>query len=481
VNRTQERAVAAMRAIGDTVTGAPPLPPLPRAGTFRARRRGAADGRTWRGWLVPAAAAVAMLAIAVSLVVVRSLVRGSAPATPAASAVPRYYVTLSRGIVGWYANDPGTASETPNAVIVGSTATGKRLATVPAPKGLTFNVVAGAADDRTFVVGAISSSAKEDRLGRPETWYLLRLSPGSAHVARLTRLPISRSLDLTGVALSPDGSTLAVSAVRLLGPPAIPATGWPQLAVLSLVPGKALLRQWSATSGEITTSAPTAKYVPEGLNEDALSSALRWSADGRQLAFAWNGKQIRLLDLGSAASRQPDLVKASTERATIGTRASSYTCNAAEGWQVSAGATTVTCAGSYTPPPFPGLGTGTGSGAAKDCGKTPVHPAIIQDTRLSDRDELSALAWSAGCIGSAMQDSGTGVGWASANGSTVVGQLGGDSIEYPARSVPSGQSSVEIGHHADQLGVFTREKSSKEKFSKLPALPDSENPADAAW
>jgi hypothetical protein len=209
---TQERAVAAMRAIGDTVTGAPPLRlparaaaaepsqlPGPAPSPRRARpdrlarpprparpaRLSGPAGRAWRLWLVPAAAAVAVVALAVSLALVRSVPKesGASPGTgtsavPGAggfAGVPPYYVTLPA--FGWYAYAPATPQATAAGLVIGETATGKRLATVPPPHGMTFNVVTGAADDRTFVVGATSYQPGEKTVSTiwSETWYLLRI------------------------------------------------------------------------------------------------------------------------------------------------------------------------------------------------------------------------------------------------------------------------------------------------------------------
>ena len=127
---TEERAVAAMRAIGDTVTGAPPLRLTPRTATStrftrlagpRFSRLTGRAGRAWRLWLVPAAAAVAVIALAVSLALVRSAPKDSAllpgpgtsatPGTGAPGGVPPYYVTLPLSF-GWYAYAPATRGPT---------------------------------------------------------------------------------------------------------------------------------------------------------------------------------------------------------------------------------------------------------------------------------------------------------------------------------------------------------------------------------
>src|SRR6202034_238222 len=83
--------------------------------------------------------------------------------------------------------------------------TGHELAVIPPPSGQTFSGVTAAADDRTFVVMSYDGATQET------TWYLLRLTPGAAHPARLTKLPVKPlRAQPTGLALSPDGRELAI-------------------------------------------------------------------------------------------------------------------------------------------------------------------------------------------------------------------------------------------------------------------------------
>src|SRR5205807_5542986 len=103
----------------------------------------------WRLWLIPAAAALAVVALAVSLALVRSApkdsamlpgLRTSASAGPGNSGgVPAYYVTLPPLGFVWYTHAPVTPSPSPQStgLVVGETATGKRLATVLPPHGMT--------------------------------------------------------------------------------------------------------------------------------------------------------------------------------------------------------------------------------------------------------------------------------------------------------------------------------------------------------
>jgi hypothetical protein len=221
------------RAIASTVRDVPPLRLAPAEGhvlpfdpvTRRARRL--------RGWLAPVTAAAVVLAVAVSLVIIRDIPNGrvvpaASPASPVS--VPAYYVAISA---------PTTAGR--NDLVVGDTSTGGRLATVPAPNGTVFGVVTAAADDRTFVVDALPTSGAV----RYATWYLLRISPGTSSPARLTRLAIPATpVSVFGAAtVSESGSELALMLQPFHGmiqPTATTTT----LRIYSVATGR-LLRSWS--------------------------------------------------------------------------------------------------------------------------------------------------------------------------------------------------------------------------------------------
>ena len=219
---------------------------------------------------------------------------------------------------------------------MGNTFTGQTIATVGAPAGVFLEAVYGtAADDRTFIV----TGQRLHGADAGTVWYLLRIAPGSATPARLTPLPIPVRQDPAGAALSPDGTELAVAL------PGSPAT----LRVYSVATG-ALLREWSTTaSGELT-----AEKVPSG-SWQFTAMVLRWSSDGRQLAFTWNASAIRVLD---ATAPDGDLIARSELDAGTGIGTGygldgvSNTCDAAQGWQpitVSKGAAAgqgTVCAGS---------------------------------------------------------------------------------------------------------------------------------------
>jgi hypothetical protein len=268
----EDRLRATTEALSGVMREVPPLTlPSERPGPVSELR----EPRPARGWLVPLTAAVAVIAVAVALVAVRDS-RGVSPAPPAAnpvaSTIPRYYVTL-----GADSSAPGYQRD----AIVGDSRTGKVLATVRPPARLTFVGVTGAADDRTFVLDAISG-ADASAAGRASpgthSWYRLRLAPGSSRPATLTRLRIAGPADsaqVDGLALSPDGGTLAVLYQSgVLGGSPGPFT----LRTFSLVTGKTL-RTWTAPGGKI--------YVYGGGERDN-DVGLTWTADGRTLAFVFN-------------------------------------------------------------------------------------------------------------------------------------------------------------------------------------------------
>lgn len=268
---------AAMHALASSVAGAPPLRLVPRVRTGPARR-----GLPWR-WavrLTPLTAAAVVVVVAVTLVALRvnqngPVVPAGKPA-PASESVPAYYAELVQ--------EPGNA-DNPDQIQVRETMTGDLIATVNPPPGATFAGVTGAADDRTFVVdtqpGAIQSlnSAPDRQSVKPRTWYLLRLSPGSAQPAALSKLTIPPSpagTAVAGMALSPDGTKLA-AAFQAPGRGIAPA-GSMTLRVYSVRSGT-VLRSWAASYSKDRYLFPPAA----GFADDNRS--LAWTSNGTALAF----------------------------------------------------------------------------------------------------------------------------------------------------------------------------------------------------
>ena len=118
-------------------------------------------------------------------------------------AAPQYYMELA-----W------TGSSRLSHAVVKDTATGATLATVMPPKPFnSFFVVTGAADDRTFLLVANAKRLPKGARYPPSTLFRARYDPGRRRIT-LTALPIpwiQRNEQLDGLALSPDGTRLAVS------------------------------------------------------------------------------------------------------------------------------------------------------------------------------------------------------------------------------------------------------------------------------
>jgi len=311
--------------------------PLAEPERVRLGRRPAPAARRWGAWGVPLAAAAAVVLVAVGLVAVRHLgATGPAAPRPVASSasVPRYYAVL---------DETGAGVTVSGTLIVGDDLTGKTVAIVSAPPGMHFARVQGSAGDRTFVVMATPKGASMP----PETWYLLRIAPGTAHPYQLSKLAIKlpdSSPDGLAYALSPDDGQLAIESLN--NPPSSGIT----LGIYSVSSG-ARLHAWT-TSQDIT----------QGPADDTIS----WLADGRQLAFsdvppgAAHGSslkyQVRALDVTGPGT---DLMAASHPLLTVKSPASSPSnC-----WMMVAAPDggTVICATQYA---FLGGGVGTKAGCA---------------------------------------------------------------------------------------------------------------------
>jgi hypothetical protein len=209
---TADRVRRAIHATAEQVT-ADSIPPflVPDSARPFASRPGAAGHRR-RQWLAPAAAAVSMGLIAAGVLVISSIVGNSRPGGSLQS-VPPYYVALTL-------ESPPLHKPLVVDVTVRATATGKVLATVPDPAPhYAFSVVSAAADDRTFVVGAVKVTGITEATG-PVRFYLLRFNAASDTVS-LHKLPITNVISGAstplGIALSPNGRYLAVATGSFAG------------------------------------------------------------------------------------------------------------------------------------------------------------------------------------------------------------------------------------------------------------------------
>ena len=211
----------------------------PRADAQARIRRAARRQRVRLASLTGATCAIAAAAVALPLTVLGGGAHspqgtgprgGTSETAPAGvTSVPRYYVELGPVVVG---TGGGPFKE---ATVV-RTATGKMTATVDSPKPYAgFNFVAAAGNGRTFVLAAQQPFSAQ----RPEAFFRLSVSPaGHAQLTPLS-LPVSAYPGvLTGIALSPNGSQLALASD---GHP--PWTRGSLLQVVNLANGTS--RQWT--------------------------------------------------------------------------------------------------------------------------------------------------------------------------------------------------------------------------------------------
>jgi hypothetical protein len=260
---TEDAVRAATRAYGETVTEIRPLDltrPAPRTRPRHPRR--------FPAWVAPVTAAAAVIALAISLVLVRGIPNGPVvpakrPAT-ADGAVPRYYADpIAAGKNAWLD------------LAIGDLFTGARLATIAPPAGSTFANVTGAADDRTFVADTMPIRRNSKPSATAVTWYLVRISPGAAPGYQMSRLslPDMRSWTIQGVALSASGDELAMALTPARS--GLPAR---VLQIYSVATGT-LLHTWSTT--DTAAFAGSFATVP-GM---AATTPLYWVDGDRALAF----------------------------------------------------------------------------------------------------------------------------------------------------------------------------------------------------
>jgi hypothetical protein len=269
----------------------PTAPQLGLAARPRRARRPAVTGGPGR-WLKPGQrklAAGLAAAAAVTAVAVGTVVASSPPAPPAppptagpAANPPPYYVA--------------TANAANHVVaVVRATRTGAVIATVPVPHPYTaFGGVTGAADDRTFVLMAVSYAGP----ALQEKFYLLRIDPGARLPADRTRLtPLSLRLPpavgVIGMALSPDGGSLAVA-----GGAETNARPGNRIIVYNLSTGAS--HSWADQGCRDHCT------IADNLGASFETNMISWTADGRQLGFVADSgaplprSQFRLLNVGAA-------------------------------------------------------------------------------------------------------------------------------------------------------------------------------------
>jgi hypothetical protein len=174
----------------------------------QAGERATAGSRRGRS-LTPLVAAAAVLAVVVAAAVAVPLVLsghrdGHQAASGGRSIGTRHGAPITASLPEYVVANDGSQ------LAIIATATWKTVAQVPAPSGQAFTAVAGAADDRTFVVAAdlsVQSSC--------DAWlYRLRLN-GHGQPASGLSLVVPRMSGLpTSIALSADANTAAYSVVH---------------------------------------------------------------------------------------------------------------------------------------------------------------------------------------------------------------------------------------------------------------------------
>ena len=282
MNVSADQVRAATRAAAAVITE-DTVPPLRLHEAARGR---GPERRPRPAWVAPLAAAAAVVIVVVGSVAAGSWLarsghgRSSGPSAlkqgvPAGSytGVPAYYVAV----------------ENRSLAAVRATATGATLARISTRTP--FAGVTGAADDRTFVL-----DAQRQVMGPTVRWpgqprfYLLRLNASGAKesLTRLAMPALPKGTAVTGLALSPDGSKLAVAVDSgTNGQP-----GLQEIGVYTLATGA--FRTWF-TNG-LADSEDPGGFTGSGVDG---SESISWAADSRTLAFDWGNRSlvgVRLLD-----------------------------------------------------------------------------------------------------------------------------------------------------------------------------------------
>src|SRR5260370_27762476 len=177
-----------------------------RGSLGRLRERPARRRRRAARWLAPVAAVAAVLGVIAGVSVLGRPGGQVPPALGTQGPMPRFYVTAWQTYAG-----SNNGRQIPTFAVVHDSATGAALATVPVPTltgsqgGTRGPSITSAGDDRTFVITEQSTSPNVIK------FYRLRVA-ADGRSAKLSSLPMSvpRDLSVTDVALSPDGTRLAL-------------------------------------------------------------------------------------------------------------------------------------------------------------------------------------------------------------------------------------------------------------------------------
>jgi hypothetical protein len=270
-------------------------------------------GRRRHRRLLPLAAAAAVIAVAVVAVLVATP-RPVPSSAPGPAAIPRYYLTFT------YIADQQFHGLPVTEAVIRDSATGQITGTVkilnnafPAPV-----TVAAAPDDRSFIIGIYGQDPKGIRGTSYLEWRFFRLpisadgKPG--HLTELSAHPVPTNAFLGDIALSPDGTLLAVSLSYGVGRQnGHFASVVAAVEVINLVTGK--VRIWTA--------------APQHGHYYATGSP-SWADGDRMIAFTWQHSQsltndnmtmegVRLLDTDAPGDNLADSPMIVSRKAVSGT------------------------------------------------------------------------------------------------------------------------------------------------------------------
>lgn len=299
MNVSADQVRAAARSAAGVIT-ADKVPPL-RLEESPARNRRARRTRR-RPWIAPLATVAAVAIVVVGSVVAARSGNGHSgnlsASRPGVSkpSVSKPSVSKQGASVGSYASVPPyyVAVESSSLAAVRVTETGATLARITT--STPFVGVAGAADDRAFVLDAQNSivGGTVQWVGQP-AFYLLRLTASGAEQSytRLSIPALPAGFVVAGLALSPDGSQLAIAADS----GTITESAQLEISVYTLATGA--FRTWSAT-GIFDSQAPFG-FTGSGARG---AQSISWAADSTTLAFDWENASraagVRLLDTAAS-------------------------------------------------------------------------------------------------------------------------------------------------------------------------------------